>query len=197
MSKYFKKLVGERVYLSPWAGDDAEAELFATWVNDSKVTDGVGNTTSLYSVASEKQYVADVASKSSDDSRDFVILDNATNQPVGNCRIMKIDWLNQTAELGILIGEEKARGQGFGEETVKLLLDFGFNHLNLHNIYLCYYAGNIAAQKCYEKVGFREIGRKREAAFRNGERDDVVLMEFLAEEFRAKHGSAIKNKFLG
>jgi RimJ/RimL family protein N-acetyltransferase len=33
------------------------------------------------------------------------------------------------------------------------------------------------------KVGFKEIGRRRQAVFRNGEFPDVVFRELLAEDF--------------
>lgn len=43
--KYFKKLVGERIYLSPISIDDAEK--YVEWMNDFKVTDGVGRSSGL------------------------------------------------------------------------------------------------------------------------------------------------------
>ena len=37
MSKYFKKLVGERIYLSPRSTEDVE--IFTEWLNDFETTD--------------------------------------------------------------------------------------------------------------------------------------------------------------
>ena len=36
---YFKKLVGERIYLSPKNGSDEDAEKFTEWMNDMEVKD--------------------------------------------------------------------------------------------------------------------------------------------------------------
>ncbi len=96
---------------------------------------------------------------------------------------MNIDPINQTAELGILIGEESERGKGYGQEALKLMLDYGFNTLNLYNIYLGVYSFNEQAMACYKKVGFKEAGRLRKAKFHNGKRYDDIKMDMLREEF--------------
>lgn len=62
-----------------------------------------------------------------------------------------------------MIGDTSSRGKGFGTEAVKLACDFGFNALGLHNIILMTSEYNVAGQKAYEKAGFKEMGRRREA----------------------------------
>ena len=46
--KYFKKLVGERIYLSPVNVEDAEK--YVEWFCDFKMTDGIGKSSSLMTV---------------------------------------------------------------------------------------------------------------------------------------------------
>jgi RimJ/RimL family protein N-acetyltransferase len=74
-------------------------------------------------------------------------------------------------------------GQGFGTEAVRLLLDYAFTVLGVHNVWLDTPAYNASAIRAYEKVGFREIGRRRGARLLAGKRYDVVLMDCLADEF--------------
>ena len=50
---------------------------------------------------------------------------------------------------------------------------------------------NERAIKCYEKVGFKEFGRRRESYFLNGKYYDDVHMDILSKEFI---GNYIKNK---
>ena len=50
--KYFKKLVGEKVYLSPMNIEDAE--IYTKWLNDFNVTNGLGNSNLILSVEDEK-----------------------------------------------------------------------------------------------------------------------------------------------
>ena len=45
-----------------------------------------------------------------------------------------IDRRNRTATFVIFIGETKARGQGYGTETTRLVLDYAFTALGLHNV---------------------------------------------------------------
>lgn len=64
-----------------------------------------------------------------------------------------------------------------------LLLDYGFNILNLNNIYLRPYAFNARAIRCYEACGFQVAGRLREAKIINGQKYDEVWLDILASEF--------------
>jgi len=70
---------------------------------------------------------------------------------------------------------------------LSLLIDYGFKALNLHNIMLRVYEFNKGAIRCYEKIGFRYFGTRREALLRNLERHNVFYMDILPEEFYGKH----------
>ena len=87
--------------------------------------------------------------------------------------------------LGMVIGEKEYWGQGYGQEAVKLLVDYGFNLLNLNSIMLGAFEFNARALRCYERAGFKVIGRRRQARIIGGRKYDAVLMDILAEEFRS------------
>ena len=53
--KYFKKLVGERIYLSPKNSEDVEK--FTEWLNDFEITDYLGRSGFLLSIDVEKEYM--------------------------------------------------------------------------------------------------------------------------------------------
>ena len=96
---------------------------------------------------------------------------------------MDVDLINQTAELGIFIGEQDDRNKGYGKEAIKLILDYGFNTLNLNNIMLKVYSFNEKAIKTYKKVGFKTFGVRRECRYRDGLVYDTVYMDILKKEF--------------
>ena len=52
------------------------------------------------------------------------------------------------------MGDKNRRGQGFGEEIVKRLVEFSFEEVDALTIELNVYEWNTSAIKCYEKVGF-------------------------------------------
>ncbi len=87
--------------------------------------------------------------------------------------------------LGIAIGDKAYWGQGYGQDATRLLLDYAFNLLNLNSVMLGAFSFNERAINCYRRVGFKEIGRQRQARIIAGRKFDVVLMDMLAEEFQS------------
>ena len=96
-----------------------------------------------------------------------------------------LDLQHGTAELGIIIGEADARGKGYGTEATRLLLDYAFTAVGLHNVMLRVYAFNLAGIRAYEKAGFHVIGRRRESHLMAGRRWDEIFMECLANDFQS------------
>lgn len=102
---------------------------------------------------------------------------------IGNIGLHRIDLKNRTAVLGIVIGEKDFWGKGYGREAIRVLLRYAFFELGLNRVELEVFAFNTRALRCYEAVGFKKAGVRRQAFFRNGSFHDVVLMDLLAEEF--------------
>lgn len=178
---YYRKLVGERCYLSPCSPEDGEK--WAGWLNDLEVALPLGDEAYItYGLERARRDVADTALGG---GHVFTIVDGATDTAIGRCVLFSVDAVNRSAMLGIFIGEKAYWGQGYGQEALNLLLDFAFNLLNLNSIMLGAFAFNERAIRCYHKVGFREIGRRRQARIIGGHKYDVVLMDILAEEFNS------------
>lgn len=186
--KYFKKLVGERIYLSPISIEDAEK--YVEWFCDFKVADGIGSSSNVMTLESEKEWINNNSRNNSNDLN-FAIVNLENDKLIGSCSLKNINYKDRIAEVGIFIGDESNRSNGYGSETLRLLLDFGFNYLNLNNIMLVVKSFNERAIACYKKVGFKEFGRRRESYFLNGKYYDDIQMDILAREFTESY---IKNK---
>jgi diamine N-acetyltransferase len=104
-------------------------------------------------------------------------------RPIGYANIRDFTNPHGIAEFGITIGDASKRGRGYGTEATRLLLDYAFTVLGVHNVWLDTPAYNVAAIRAYEKAGFREIGRRRGARVLAGRRYDVVLMDCVADGF--------------
>jgi len=100
---------------------------------------------------------------------------------VGACSLEDVDERSRAAELGIWIAEA-LWNQGFGTDAVRTLCRFGFREINLQRISLSVHDINPRAKRAYEKVGFKEEGRRRRAEFIDGGYCDVIVMGCLAEE---------------
>ena len=94
-----------------------------------------------------------------------------------------ISWNNGTALIYIGIGEEKHRGCGYGKGALKLTIEFGFEELNFHRIYLTVLEYNEPAIKLYENIGFKREGVCREFIHRDGKRYDMYLYGILRPEW--------------
>ena len=84
----------------------------------------------------------------------YIIVDKADGKPVGSVYYRDIDNHNRSAEYGIFIGEESARGKGLGTETARLFTQFGVDTLHLHRISLRVLAENTPARRSYAAAGF-------------------------------------------
>lgn len=113
----------------------------------------------------------------------FALYETATWRPIGVANLSAIDAFNRTAEFGIMIGEREYRGKGYGTEATRLMLDWAFHCLGLHNVLLTVFAYNQAGIGAYTRAGFREFGRRRQAKRLAGRAYDVIYMECLASEF--------------
>ena len=113
----------------------------------------------------------------------FTIYERPTGRPIGTTGLRDIDDRHGTASFGILIGEPDARGRGRGTETTRLVLDYAFTALGLHNVMLTCFEFNLAGHRAYLKAGFREIGRRRQCRRMGGRLWDEVYMDCLATDF--------------
>lgn len=186
--KYLKKIVGERIYLSPMNKEDVE--IFANWMNDFDVTDYIGRSGMLVTFSDEQKYLDNISNKN---FIQFAIVTLEDDKLIGTISLENIIYINRSAILGIFIGDKEYRNNGYGTEAIKLLLDYGFNYMNLHSIRLDVIDFNERAKKCYKKCGFKENGRVRESIFINGKYYDVIKMDILSDEFKE---SCIKNKLV-
>ena len=183
--KYFKKLVGDHIYLSPISTEDAEK--FAEWLNDFETTDYIGRSSKIITLESEKKYLEEHLEAEAK----FAILCSDHDELIGTVGLEQIDHLNRRATLGIFIGEKKGRNKGYGTEAIRMILEYGFRYMNLNNIKLDVLAFNKRAIACYTKCGFKEYGRRRKSEFLYGQYYDRIEMDILAEEFE---GDFIRNK---
>ena len=111
--KYFEKIGGERLYLSPVNPEDKE--IYTKWMNDKSVAENIGNHFKMIGLPIEEKWI-EYASK----EYNFAIVLRHNNELIGNVSIADINHINQTATLGIFIGEKENRNKGYGKENYRL-----------------------------------------------------------------------------
>ena len=190
MAEFYKKIIGERCYLSPISMEDVPK--YTNWLNDFEVVVSTTLYSRIVDVEAESAALAELKK-----GYNFAIRLNQTNELIGNIGLNDVDFLHRTAELGIIIGNKTYWKQGYCKEAIELLLDFTFNILNIKNVYLKVYEFNVPGIKLYEKVGFKIAGRLRKALEINGNRYDLILMDILAEEYKSVYVDKVFAKRFG
>lgn len=90
--------------------------------------------------------------------------------PIGFMGLSDINTTTGDAKIFILIGEDEYRGRGLGTESIKYLIDYAFNNLNLKSLRLDVKKINLPAINLYNKVGFKKTGE-------DGEDNQFLLMK--------------------
>lgn len=179
--KYFRKMIGEKCYLSPISLEDAEK--YTEWVNDLEIGQFVIFSSALFDVDKERE----ILRKIMHDSITFAIVEKDTNKAIGNCGLIEVSDVHRHAKFGIFIGEKTYWNQGIGAEATNLTLDYGFNIMNLRNITLEVVSFNQRAVHCYENVGFKYAGKMRDYIYMAGKYHDVLIYDILASEFKSPY----------
>ncbi len=116
----------------------------------------------------------------------FSIIEKKSEEWLGNVGLtIKPPLSARRAELGIAIMDKTKQGKGYGTDAVRTMCAFGFQILGLNSIMLKHVTFNEQGRKAYEKVGFKEVGRERQATFVLGKFYDMVIMDILRSEFEA------------
>jgi len=178
-------LEGERIYLRPL---DAETDLDRClfWINDPELQARIGRRHPMNRKTEQEWFDSQY---NREDHMNLALVLKEGDRHIGNCGFNEIDFVNRSAQFGILIAERDAWGQGFGPEAAELLLEFGFQELGLHRIWLWAFSFNRHAVRAYEKAGFVHEGALREAYYRHGTYHDHVVMSVLEPEWRARRGA--------
>ena len=172
---------GDLVALGPLRRD--LLPLYQRWINDLGTMRTLGLPPHPMTMEKEQDWY-DQQSKA-EDNAPFTIYEKETLRPIGNTGLDGVDHRNRSATFGILIGEPKCRGKGYGTEATSLMLDYAFTALGLHNVMLTVFEFNPAGIRAYEKAGFKEIGRRRQCRMMGGKLWDEIHMDCLSSEFES------------
>lgn len=173
---------GERVTLREYRMEDLS--YIRQWVNDEDITGLLSGIFTFPQTLHDSESFLKMMVEGKTDAKGFVIAEKDTLEYIGQIDLHKIDWLNRSAVLGIVIGRKDRLGQGYGREAIGLLKRFVFERLNLNRLELEVCANNERAYRCYVSCGFKEEGRLRQKVFKNGGYHDLILMSVLAEKCR-------------
>jgi uncharacterized protein (DUF952 family)/RimJ/RimL family protein N-acetyltransferase len=112
----------------------------------------------------------------------FTIVELYGNRAVGAASL-RPDGNNFRADIGLWIGEAY-HSRGYGTQTVRWLLGYGFNHLGLEKIDGHVFVDNWASRRIFEKCGFILEGTIRKVVCKRGEAKDEWLMGITRQDYQ-------------
>jgi len=176
-------LIGKRVCLRPLAKEDLVH--LRKWSGDAEIRGLIGEVTPMSEADSEK-FLCEVHA---DGNRQwFVVVIKENSRVIGEAGLLRMNRAWRATDVSVIIGEKEEWGEGYGTETILLLLDYAFGHLNFHRVALGVVGFNDRALRFWEKVGFRKEGIQRDGYYYDGDYYDFVMMSILEDEFRELHG---------
>ena len=170
-------LIGEKVCLGPVLQPDGP--MFFGWMNSLDLVHDNGP----YRPTDQASFDRWFGGIGQDPTRVvFAIRHRRDLRLMGYVQLINIMPAPRTAELGILIGAPSDRGQGYGQEAVRMAVQFGWRDLNLQRISLLVIGENPGAVRVYLKTGFEVEGVLRRASYVNGAFRDITIMGLLRLE---------------
>ncbi len=97
-----------------------------------------------------------------------------------------INWMvphHRLGMMGALIHEPEYWGGGYGTDALLLFVDYAFDFLDLHKVWLITMSPNQRVVRQMRKVGFTLEGQQREATYVDGAWANVVAFGLLREEW--------------
>lgn len=110
------------------------------------------------------------------------VLLGESNSLIGVVYLLSIDWVNSSAQYGLMIGAREQWAKGYGTEATRLAIAHAFDDLNLNRLWLDVFEDHEPAIRIYEKCGFVREGVARNAVYKDGRYRSLVLMGLLKSE---------------
>jgi RimJ/RimL family protein N-acetyltransferase len=171
-------IVGKLIRLRAIEREDISR--FVRWMNDPEVI-CYTTTNTPFSTAMEEKWFERQLDRSINLGQILAIETQVGEEwiHIGSTDLFNIEPIDHAAEFGIMIGDKDFWNKGLGREATRLMLKHGFEDLNLNRIYLQVFAENLRGIKAYLAAGFVKEGILRQAMYKNGKYNDIVLMSVL------------------
>ncbi len=179
---------GNNIDLRPAEPDDAA--LFAACNNSAEARLSFFTHTPC-SLHNEERRIAEFYRSGTDYIPLVICKKNLYEGGLGVTAFHRLDYVSRAAIFSICIPETNNWGHGYGQEATRLMMEYGFEILNLNRIQLHVWEKNERAIRAYGKAGFQREGLLREAMYHNGEYCNFLVMGLLAREWRSLDRSGL------
>lgn len=170
---------GKKVILR--AIEERDLELLHRWANDPETQDIIG----LIHFPSSMDFHKTWFQKLKDDVlNQRLAIDTPDVGLIGLSSILNIDWRNNHAWHGVLIGDVDIRGRGYGIDAVMATMRYAFDEMHLERLDGSIIEYHTTSYSFYcGKLGWKEEGRKKNYYFRRGRYWDQIIVGITKNDY--------------
>lgn len=139
----------------------------------------ISGTTTPYSKHVLKQYLDNAHRDIYDVKQLRLCICGVNENVIGLIDLFDFDPKNHRAGMGIVILNEENRNKGVGAEAIRLLSEYAFSILALRQLYANVMEDNRASIHLFKKLGFKEVGVKKDWIFFEGKYKNEILFQKL------------------
>jgi diamine N-acetyltransferase len=159
-----KALEGKLIQLR--APEPEDLECLYRWENDTEIWQ-VSNTLTPFSRYILKNYIESAHLDIYETRQLRFMIDALSNgseakKTIGTIDLFDFEPYHNRAGIGILIGEVSERGKGFANDALKVLINYAFTVLKLHQLYCNIGIENQLSLRLFQNHGFAIIGEKKD-----------------------------------
>jgi diamine N-acetyltransferase len=170
-------LKGSNIFLRALEPEDLE---FVYQIENDESIWNVSNTQTPYSKFLIRQYLENAHQDIYEAKQlRLAICKKETFEAVGLIDLFDFDPVNNRAGIGILIQNEKHRGNGVGKEALGLIIDYSFKQLQLHQLYANIGTDNESSLNLFTTFGFQKIGVKKDWIYQGNSFHDEAIFQLI------------------
>lgn len=109
----------------------------------------------------------------------FQLIEKASNKVIGMCGFVRHYPKHFRAELGYALSSESAKRKGYMSEVAPLIVQYGFEKMELIRIEALVGTQNIPSLKIIERLGFEKEGLMKQHYYRDGVMEDSIIFSLL------------------
>lgn len=171
-------LKGENIFLRALEPSDLD---FLYMVENEESLWEVSNTTAPFSYFVLKEYLENSYRDIYEVKQLRLVICKTENPtPIGFIDLYDFDPKHRRIGVGIVIFKDRDKQKGFASESLRLVCNYAFQHLNVHQIYAGITEDNTGSIKLFENAGFERNGLRRDWIFADGD----FKAEYIYQLFR-------------
>jgi RimJ/RimL family protein N-acetyltransferase len=172
---------GKRVTLR--AIEETDLPLLHRWANDPELQDILGVIHFPSSMDFHRSWFAGLRG---DQLNQRLAIDAPDVGLMGISSIINIDWRNNHAWHGVMLGDVDVRGKGYGLDAVMATMRYAFDEMHLERLDGSIIEYNKTSYSFYcGKLGWKEEGRRKSYYFRRGRYWDQIVVGITRADYRA------------